>query len=193
MCKKHFLSRFSDTSLFDAPRSVILTAITGTVTTHHWPASEVLDLKAASCQKTDPRFTMTIPTGRYVIQNVRSKNQLQLPDPNDGSRVQATSQDTTGTGPLKVGHYYVLSPYSLRLTAKLGNGKYTIQNQTHASYACCGPRAPLGGEVVVHHSRDEDQRPLRLYWGLPDDALETPVGLASTFTDTRNHWQFISA
>lgn len=65
---------------------------------------------------------MTIPTGRYVIQNVRSKNQLQLPDPNDGSRVQATSQDTTGTGPLKVGHYYVLSPYSLRLTAKVRSG-----------------------------------------------------------------------
>lgn len=153
------------------------------MTTHHWPASEVLDLKAASCQKTDPRF------------NVRSKNQLQLPDPNDGSRVQATSQDTTGTGPLKWN------------VVQLGNGKYTIQNQTHASYACCGPRAPLGGEVVGKYTSQQfiiqetrirghyaiSPSDSQLYWGLPDDALETPVGLASTFTDTRNHWQFISA
>lgn len=49
-----------------------------------------------------PLFIMPIPTGRYIIQNIRTKNQLQLPDPNDGSPVQATSEDHTGTLPLKV-------------------------------------------------------------------------------------------
>ncbi|KAF9813296.1 hypothetical protein IEO21_05680 [Rhodonia placenta] len=138
---------------------------------------------------------MTIPTGRYFIQNVRSKNQLQLPDPNDGSAVQATSEDSTGTLPLKWN------------VVQLGNGKYTIQNQTHASYANCGFRASQGDEVAGRNGQQQfiiqetrvrghytiSPSDAQLCWGLPDDELGTPVTLASAYTDSRNHWQFIRA
>lgn len=71
---------------------------------------------------------MTIPTGRYFIQNVRSKNQLQLPDPNDGSAVQATSEDSTGTLPLKV--QFISVPCTLQ------------RGRSHVVYAveCCPTR-----------------------------------------------------
>ncbi|OSX57308.1 hypothetical protein POSPLADRAFT_1041779 [Postia placenta MAD-698-R-SB12] len=138
---------------------------------------------------------MPIPTGRYIIQNIRSKNQLQLPDPNDGSPVQATSEDHTGTIPLRWN------------IVQLGNGKYTIQNQDNASYANCGHRSSPGDEVVgrrngqqfsIQETRVRGQYTIapsdsQLCWSLPDDELDTPVVLASSFTDSRNQWQFIRA
>ncbi|CCM01101.1 uncharacterized protein FIBRA_03149 [Fibroporia radiculosa] len=137
---------------------------------------------------------MTISTGRYIIQNVRSKNQLQLADPNDGSPLQATAPGSLGSLPV------------LWNIVQLGNGKYTFQNQTHASYASCGNRASLDAEIV---GRDRPQQfaiqegrvrgrytisptdSTNLCWGLPDDELDTPAVLASSFTDSRNQWEFI--
>ncbi|KAI0921896.1 hypothetical protein AcW1_004249 [Taiwanofungus camphoratus] len=136
---------------------------------------------------------MALDTGRYAIQNVRSMNHLQLPDPNDGSAVVAAPEDPAT---------------SLRWNiVKLGNGKYTIQNQGNASFANCGFRASPGAEVVGRNSGQQfaiqetrvrgrytiSPSDAQLCWGLPDDEIGTPVTLSPVYTDPRNHWVFIRA
>lgn len=134
-----------------------------------------------------------LDTGRYSIQNVRSQNHLELPDPNDGSAIVAAAEDPRISQKWNV--------------VKLGNGKYTIQNQGHASFANCGSRAQLDAEItgrnnmqqfVITETRVRNRftiapTDVQFCWGLPDDELGTPVVLAHTFTDARNHWVFIRA
>ncbi|PCH36471.1 hypothetical protein WOLCODRAFT_108759 [Wolfiporia cocos MD-104 SS10] len=133
---------------------------------------------------------MSLDTGRYVIQNVRTSGSLFLPDPNDGSSIVGTAEESSNGRKWNV--------------VRLGNGKYTIENQTHASYANVGPRASVGADVVgrghkqqfdIQETRKKDQYTIsptdvQLVWGLPDDQEGTPVALAESYTDPRNQWQF---
>jgi len=134
-----------------------------------------------------------LQTGLYAIRHVRSQNQLQLPDPNDGSPVQATSEALMNSVPLR---------WNVVL---LGNGKYNIQHQQTASYANCGHRARDGDEVVGRNNKQQfliqetrvknrytiSPTDVQLCWGLPDDELGSGVVLAKSYTDARNQWEFV--
>jgi len=134
---------------------------------------------------------MPIATGRYSIQNARSGNRLELPDPNDASAVIAAAEN-----PITAQKWNIVD---------LANGKYTIQNQGQSSFANCGVRAPLNAEVVgrnasqpfvIQETRVKDQyiimpSDVQLCWGLPDEEIGTPVVLCTSHTDARNQWKFI--
>ncbi|PCH36503.1 hypothetical protein WOLCODRAFT_28640 [Wolfiporia cocos MD-104 SS10] len=133
---------------------------------------------------------MALDTGRYIIQNVRSQNFLMLNDPNDGSPIVATGEEEGSSRKWNV--------------VQLGNGKYTIENQAHASYATCDHRPSLGDEVVgrgtkkqfdIKETRKRGQYTIsptdaQLCWGLPEDEEGTPLALSPVYTDPRNHWIF---
>ncbi|CCM01102.1 uncharacterized protein FIBRA_03150 [Fibroporia radiculosa] len=152
----------------------------------------VLKVRFVLMVRFDWTFAPPSYTGALRL-NVRSKNQLHLPDPNDGSPLQSTSDDRTGTMAIKWN------------IVQLGNGKYSIQNQSYASYANCGRRAALDAEVVGRNQQQQfmiqetrirgrytiSPTDSQLLWGLPDDELDTPVTLAQSYTDTRNQWEFI--
>ncbi|KZT00973.1 uncharacterized protein LAESUDRAFT_731696 [Laetiporus sulphureus 93-53] len=133
---------------------------------------------------------MSLDTGRYIIQNVRTMNFLTLPDPDDGTSIVATAEEADQARRWNV--------------VQLGNGKYTIENQTHASYANTGFRPSDGAEVVGRANKQQfsisETRKKGLYtisptdsqlcWGLVDDQEGTPLTLSASYTDPRNHWQF---
>ncbi|KAH9837983.1 uncharacterized protein C8Q71DRAFT_723224 [Rhodofomes roseus] len=120
---------------------------------------------------------MSISTGTYIIRNVFSSNplaSLELPR-------------TQGAQPI------------------LGNGKFTIENVENASYANAGSRAAVGAtvvgrgssqQVIIVETRKRDVFTLSpadrtlYFWGLEDGEEGTPVTLATTATDSHNHWHF---
>lgn len=132
----------------------------------------------------------TIPTGRYTITNVRQRNIAFLPDPNDGTPVNANYAQSVDAEKWNV--------------IQLGNGKYHIQNVGNASYANVGNRAPEGSVVegrtqaqqwAIQETRVRGQFTIsttdsRCLWGLVDGEIETPIALAGAATDTRNWWIF---
>ncbi|PCH44931.1 hypothetical protein WOLCODRAFT_77556 [Wolfiporia cocos MD-104 SS10] len=137
-----------------------------------------------NCNQT---FNMSLDTGRYIIRNVRNGNTLLLADPNDGSSIVGTADESSKGRKVRV-----ILPYTVSWNVvKLGNGKYTIENQTHASYASCGTRATSGADVVGRVNKQQFDINVQLCWGLTDGQEGTPVALSESYTDSRNHWQFI--
>ncbi|TFY68403.1 hypothetical protein EVJ58_g1033 [Rhodofomes roseus] len=134
---------------------------------------------------------MSISTGTYIIRNVFSSNPLALLDPNDGSSVIGTAENTG-----RATYWNVV---------RLGNGKFTIENVENASYANAGSRAAVGAtvvgrgssqQVIIVETRKRDVFTLSpadrtlYFWGLEDGEEGTPVTLATTATDSHNHWHF---
>ncbi|KAI0928907.1 hypothetical protein AcV5_006329 [Taiwanofungus camphoratus] len=113
--------------------------------------------------------------GRYVITNVRFRNIAFLADPNDGTPVTADVEQNRNGEKWNV--------------TKLGNGKYQINNVSHASYANAGNRPASGATVqgraqveqwVIQETRVRGQYTISnsdtvLYWGLPDGQVSTLV------------------
>ena len=102
---------------------------------------------------------MSLETGLYTIQNVHSANLVELPDPNDGSALIAA--------PENFGTSQKVSSISCMLfhrrdskifqwnVVKLGNGKFTLQNRGHASFANNGVRSSADTEVAGRSSSQQ--------------------------------------
>ncbi|TDL18168.1 hypothetical protein BD410DRAFT_900951 [Rickenella mellea] len=133
----------------------------------------------------------SVPTGRYLIRNVRWLCYLELPDPNDASEVISAVEENKMTQWWNV--------------VDLGNGKHSVMNQGSANYANSGFRAQKGSAVVGRSNLQQFKitecrvkgtytigpTDVQLYWGLSDDQLGTPVQLDAIPNTERNQWFFI--
>jgi len=133
---------------------------------------------------------MSLETGLYTIQNVHSANLVELPDPNDGSALIAAPENFGTSQKWNV--------------VKLGNGKFTLQNRGHASFANNGVRSSADTEVAGRSSSQQfviaetrikghytiSPSDVQLCWGVPDDEIGTPVKLHSSYTNDHNHFIF---
>ncbi|KAK7680335.1 hypothetical protein QCA50_016575 [Cerrena zonata] len=131
-----------------------------------------------------------IPTGRYIITNVKQRTLATLADPNDGTPVSADARDFVDVAKWNV--------------IRLANGKYQLQNVGSANYANVLNRPPVGTTIegrntptqwVIQETRAKDQFTIattdsRLFWGLVDEEIGTSIELASSATDQRNWWIF---
>ncbi|PFH46853.1 hypothetical protein AMATHDRAFT_68952 [Amanita thiersii Skay4041] len=146
---------------------------------------------------------MPIQTGEYHMCNVKEKNIAFLGDQNaytplTGMARCRDSRDDLG---------------GMWRVTWLDNGKYTIQNVKHSSYASTKSGINLKpSDIFVEGKRPDDSQPQqfilqevsgegqyvigttdsRLFWCLTDSEPGTPISLSNNFSNSRCWWTFRS-
>ncbi|KAJ7494860.1 hypothetical protein B0H11DRAFT_920258 [Mycena galericulata] len=133
-----------------------------------------------------------LDTGRYTITNARFKNFAALRDANpDSNVVSAALPRREGEG------WNVI---------RLNNDNYTIKNLGFSRAASCETRPRSGDHLmgghrhnqqwIIKETRTKDHFTIsptdatELFWSMPDGEMKTPIILAETATDAKNHWIF---
>ncbi|PFH47481.1 hypothetical protein AMATHDRAFT_67684 [Amanita thiersii Skay4041] len=133
----------------------------------------------------------SIPTGEYLIRNVRQGNLAFVEDNNERTPLTA--------------NYSTSSFYERWNVISLGNGYYNILNVGSNTYANTGNRAKVGDGVEGVHGKPQQfdisetrvsgqytimTTDTRLYWTMLDNQIKTPITLSDVPTDPRSWWIF---